>query len=90
MNTFLDYAPSVGMACLLINSAIAVIYFFKHRRQRQRALRAEARNAALSVDNLGLRAQNARLVQRLARLLTGVGNAARTIEDFNPTKENNT
>lgn len=84
--TFLHHAPEVLLACLLIQTALAVTFFFQQRRQRQRANRAQRLCDALTVDNAGLRAQNARLIQSLAR----VRGVSRLIENFNPEKEKQT
>ena len=87
MSTFLDYAPHLGVAALVFNSAVAIFYFLWSRRQGKELHSLRSKNDALAVDNVGLRAQNARLVQRLARLLTGVGSVTKAIQKFDPTKE---
>lgn len=85
--TLHDLAPSVGITCLVINSLIAIVLFFKHRRQRRRANALRARLDAVSVDNTGLRAQNARLIQTVARLRGEMRTAEEMMQNFNPEKE---
>lgn len=81
--TFLHHAPEVLLSCLIVQTALAVTFFFQQRRHRQRCRKLSLRVDVLTVDNAGLRAQNARLIQSLAR----VRGVSRLIENFNPEKE---
>lgn len=80
-------APSVGITCLVLQTLIAIVLFFKHRKQRIRANSLQRRLDATTVDNTGLRAQNARLIQTVARLRGGIREAEKMCENFDPTKE---
>lgn len=84
---FLSYAADLGLWCLVINSTIAVIYFFKHRTQLRRANAYRVRVDALSVDNTGLRAQNARLIQTVAKLRGSMRTLGTICENFDITKQ---
>lgn len=83
----LDLAPHVGITCLIIQTSIAVVLFFKHRRQHIRANSLQRRLDALSVDNTGLRAQNVRLIQTVAKLRGGIREAGKMCENFKPEEE---
>lgn len=83
----LSYAADLGLWCLVINSTIAVIYFFKHRTQLRRANAYRVRVDALTVDNAGLRVQNARLMQTVAKLKGGIQRAGEMCENFDLKKE---
>jgi hypothetical protein len=83
----LDFTPHIGIVCLVINSAIAVAYFFKHRSQRQRANAYRVRVDALLLDNAGLRAQNARLIQTVAKLRGSMRTLGVMCENFDIRKE---
>lgn len=89
--TLHDLAPAdafhVGITCLVLQTIIAVVLFFKHRRQRIRANALRARLDAVSVDNTGLRAQNARLIQTVATLRGDIQLAANMCEKFKPEEE---
>jgi hypothetical protein len=83
----LHLAPHVGITCLIINSAIAVTYFFKWRSQRKRANAYRTRVDVLLVDNAGLRAQNARLIQTVAKLRGSMRTLGVMCENFDIRKE---
>lgn len=83
----LDLAPNIGITCLVLQTIIAVVYFFKHRRERRRANQYRARFDAVSVDNVGLRAQNARLIQTVAKLKGGIQRAGEMCQQFDLEKK---
>lgn len=85
--TLHDLAPSVGIACLVLQTIFALVYFFKHRRVRRQLRNVERTNAAVLVDNTGLRAQNARLIQTVAKLRGEMRTAEEMCKNFNPEKE---
>lgn len=84
---FLSYAADLGLWCLVINSTIAVIYFFKHRTQLRRVNAYRARVDTLTVDNAGLRVQNARLMQTVAKLRGSMRTMGTMCENFDITKQ---
>jgi len=85
--TLSDLAPLVGIICLILQSFIAVLYFLKWRTQRQRANAYAARTDALLADNAGLRAQNVRLIQTVAKLRGEIRTAGQMITEFDLKKE---
>lgn len=82
-----DLAPHVGIVCLVIQTILALVFFFKHRTQRKRADEYRRRLDAFSVDNTGLRAQNARLIQTVAKLRGTIRAAEHMVENFKPEEE---
>jgi hypothetical protein len=83
----LDLAPHVGITCLVINSALAIVYFLKWRSQRKRANAYATRTDALLADNAGLRAQNVRLTQTVAKLRGEIRTACQMITEFDLKRE---
>jgi len=82
-----DLAPHLGIGALVIQTIIAIVYVLKYRKQRKRANSLCRRLDALSVDNTGLRAQNARLIQTVAKLRRGLESFGARLEKFNPEEE---